>query len=231
MRVRSIAWALGAVLALGTATTGTLLAMVRHEPAFYRRQAVPAGAARTERCGEFKAEFTQFLDGLVNQPRHGWYARMTDLQVNSYLEEDCEGENLLKLPKEIEEPRVAFEADRVRLGFRHGEGWLRAVIVMDLRIWLAPGQSNTVAVEVRGLRRGALPLSTHPLMEKISEAARQHGLDVTWYRNDGFPVAVVRAQSEQSRQAGQIQRVELKPGELVIGGAGTDNPRPGGNKR
>lgn len=225
MRHRSLLLAAGTVLTAGAGIGAALVVAVRHEPAFYQRQAVPEGADRRQRCEEFKTEFSQFLDGLLNQPEHGWYARFTDLQVNSYLEEDCEGENVLKLPEGLDAPRVAFEADRVRVGFRYGSGWLRSVVALDLRVWLAPREPNVIAVEVRGLRRGALPLSTHPLLERVTEVARQRGFEVTWFRHEGFPVALVRLHSDQPRPNAHLQRLDLRPAAILIGGRGPGRPR------
>lgn len=224
MRQRPILMAAGTILAVGAASGAALLVAVRHEPAFYRRQAVPAGLERRQRCAEFKTEFSQFLDGLLNQPRQGWYGRFSDLQVNSYLEEDCGGENLLKLPEGIDAPRVAFETDRVRVGFRYGSGWLRSVVSLDLRLWLAPRELNVIAVEVRGLRRGALPVSAHPLLERITDVARQRGVEVTWFRHEGFPVALLRLQSDQPRPGLPLQRLELRPAAVLLGGGGPETP-------
>ena len=218
MRRRSIALASGLVLALSIVTTATLLAMLWHEPAFYRRQAVPAGPAREQRCCEFKAEFSQFLEGIVNQPKEGWYARFTDLQINSYLEEAGQRENVLQLPQGISDPRVAIEAERLRIGFRYGAGWLSSVVSLDLRLWLAPREPNVVAVEVRGLRRGALPVSTQLLLERISDVARRQGLEVTWFRHEGLPVALVRMQPEPSQRGVRLQRLDLLPATILLSG-------------
>ncbi len=222
MRNRPLLLAVGTVFLLAVIVTVGLLLALRHEPAFYRRQAVPPGVERKARCGEFKTEFTQFLDGLLNQPRQGWYAKFSDFQVNSYLEEDCEHENLLKLPADVEGPRVAFEPDRLRVGFRHGSGWLASVVSLDLRIWLAPREPNVVAIEVVRARRGAVPISTHPFLERISEMARQRGVDLTWFRYSGAPVALARLVSEQPRTAVQLQRLELGPTTILISGTGPE---------
>lgn len=226
MRTRSIFLAVGTVVTLAVVIAAGLLLALRHEPAFYRRQAVSPGAERQARCGEFKTEFTQFLDGLLNQPRQGWYAKFSDLQINSYLEEDCERENLLKLPEDIEGPRVAFEADRLRVGFRHGSGWLAGVVSLDLRVWLAPREPNVVALEVVRVRRGAVSINTHPFLERISEMARQRGVDLTWFRHDGAPVALARPRSDQPRTAIHLQRLELGPMTILISGTGPEGAPP-----
>ncbi len=221
MRYRPIVWGLALMLLL-VGAAGVLLGMLRHEPAFYRRQAVAAGPERQQRSSEFKAELSQCLDGLVNQPRQGWYARFTDVQINSYLEEDGEHECVLKLPEGVAGPRVALEADRLRVGFRHGTGFFSSVVSLDLRVWLAPREANAVAIEVLGLRRGAISVSTHPLLDRVAEIARQRGLDVTWFRHNGRPVALLRVQSDQPRPTVLLQRLEFQPATLLISGSGTE---------
>jgi hypothetical protein len=222
MRRKSVLLTAGTLLLVAIAVGVSLIGLLRHEPTFYRRQAVPAGRERQQRASEFKAELSQFLEGLLNQPRHGWYARFSELQINSYLAEDCEQESVLRLPDGIREPRIALEADRIRLGFRYGSGWLSSVVALDLRLWLAPREANVIAIEVCSLRRGAVPISAHPLLEHISEAARQRGLDVTWFRHDGHPVALLRLQSDQPRATMHLQRLELQPSTILISGSTPD---------
>ena len=71
--------------------------------------------------------------------------------------------------------------------------------------------------------------STHPPLfdEAISEAARQLNLEVTWYRHDGNPVAIVRYREEQIRPGLQLERLELRQGQLYIQGTG-DGAAPAG---
>jgi len=63
----------------------------------------------------------------------------------------------------------------------------------------------------------------------LSEAARREKIDITWYRQDGHPVAVMRFQADLSRPTLQFDRVELTDGKLTFSGRSTDltaTPQP-----
>ena len=81
---------------------------------------------------------------------------------------------------------------------------------------------NTMAMEIVSLQAGSLPLSTGTLLDYISEAARRENIDISWYRQEGHPVAIMRFQADLSRPTFQFDRIELKDGKLTIGGRSTD---------
>ena len=56
------------------------------------------------------------------------------------------------------------------------------------------------------------------LLERISEVARQNGIDVTWYRHEGYPVALLRFQADQQRPTLQFKAVKFEPGCISIHG-------------
>src|SRR5205085_3485708 len=92
------------------------------------------------------------------------------------------------------------------------------VISLDFRIWLVPKEPNLVAMEFQALHAGALRISAQSLLEHVYEAARQRNIDVSWYRHNGNPVALLRFQSDRINPTFQMQRLELRPGMLVISG-------------
>jgi hypothetical protein len=96
------------------------------------------------------------------------------------------------------------------------------IVSIDLGVWLAAKEPNVVVLELKGLRAGSLPISAQSLLERISEAARSQALEVTWYRHNGNPVAVLRFQPYQNRPTFQLQRLELGQGTLLITGRSLD---------
>ena len=54
-------------------------------------------------------------------------------------------------------------------------------------------------MEIVSLQAGSLPLSTGTLLDYISEAARREHIDISWYRQEGHPVAIMRFQADLSR--------------------------------
>src|SRR5262249_48018913 len=127
------------------------------------------------------------------------------------------------LPEGVTGPRVSITADKIRLAVRYGTPPWSAIISIDLRVWLAAKEANVVALELQGLHAGSLPISAQSLLEQIKEVGRVHNIEVTWYRHNGNPVALLRFQSEQ-RPAGPLSRLELRPGTLTIAGRAPRSP-------
>src|SRR5262249_12286208 len=137
-----------------------------------------------------------------------------------YLDGDCmrcgPGEKLL--PEGISEPRVVFEPERLRLAFRYRSGLANTIVSTSLRIWLPRLEANVVALQLEGFRAGALPFTAQWLLERVSETARQNGIEVNWYRHDGYPVALLRFQADQPRPTLQLKAIQLEQGRITIHG-------------
>ncbi len=112
---------------------------------------------------------------------------------------------------------MVFENERVRLGFRYHVGQFSTVVSIDMRMWLAKDESNVVALEIQGMRLGALPVSAQSILERLSEAADSNGVKLSWYRRKGNPVAILRFQ-DQSHTSVVLETLDLRPGKLTIQG-------------
>ena len=99
-----------------------------------------------------------------------------------------------------------------------------------MKMWLVSGETNMLAMEIVGLRAGMMPLSTSTLLDYITAMARRENIDVTWYRHEGHPVAIMRFLADQTRPTFQFVRVELKDQELVLEGRSTQPAAPGAVK-
>jgi hypothetical protein len=208
------------VLLAGSGTTLALL--VRHEPAFYRRAALPASPQRQVWSRQFLGEVSH-LSSAIQREEDAWDAEFTTDQINAYLQEDFINLRMdeTMLPDNVEAPRVALDDDRLRLGFRYGYRRWSTIVTIDLRLWVAQGEANTVALELLDLHVGALPISAQSLLEHVSEAAQRSGVDVSWYRYEGHPVALLRFGPDQPRTTVHLKHVEIKSGRLVLQGRST----------
>jgi hypothetical protein len=213
--------AIGLLLLGGT--VAALVVLVRHEPAFYTRAELPPGERRQKCSGDFTRVFTsQLIDGIVNKRQ--WDARFTEEQINSYFAEDFLTNHNVEnpLPPGVSEPRIALDADRIRLGFRYGTGAWSAVISLDLRVWLVRKEANVVALEFKGLHAGALPISAQSILDWVTDMAEQQNIEVTCYRRDGHPVILLRFEADRSNPTFLLQQLELRPGMLRIIGRSLD---------
>ncbi len=225
MSRRSLLGAVG-IVALLFASMGTgLVLLLRLEPRHHLHAAVPAGKERVEKSRSFSQEFLGLLSAVGSQQE--WGAKFTDEQVNSYLSEGFVQMGLAEklLPREISEPRVTFEQDRMWVSFRYHNKVLSTVVSVVLRIWLPRSEPNVVALEIEGLHAGAVPFKAQWLLERISEVAAQNDLNVSWYRYKGGPVAIVRFQPNQARPTLRLKAVRFEPGKITIHGESGERTR------
>jgi hypothetical protein len=229
MRRKTLILALLVVVVLLSGTGATLAILVRHEPSYYRRGAMPLGQQRHIWSTQFFGEMSH-LWSAIQEPLEVWDAEFTTDQINSYLQDGFLDQRLDEkmLPDNMSDPRVAIDQDRLRLGFRYGFGRWNAIVTIDMRLWVAQGEANTVGLELLGLHVGALPVSAQSLLEHVSEAARRNGVDVSWYRYNGHPVALLRFSANQPRSPVQLKQVDLKEGRMLI--QGRSNTRPENNE-
>jgi hypothetical protein len=196
--------------------------MVLHEPVSYGAISIPAGQERRDLSGQFYTSVWHMMDSVRNPNEEQWGATFSADQINSYFEEDFLRARPFRLPDDIHSPRVHIESNRLCLAFRYGEGFWSSVITLELNAWLVANEPNAVAVEVLGLHAGSLPCSTQSLLERVADTARQWNVEVTWYRYQGHPVALLRFPSDQPTPAIVLQRLELQEGKIVIAGRSTE---------
>jgi hypothetical protein len=219
MSRKSVFLGIALLLLLGGAVAAVLALLVLHEPESYHQAALPPGQERQQYSHEFQTKCSLLATGIINDRQ--WHEKFTAAQINSYLEEDFVrsgfGDRLL--PAGISDPRVSFSPGKVRVAFRYGEHtWCSTIVTIDFGVWLCPKDVNVVALELQGLRAGSLPITAQSLLDRVSEVARRQDIEVTWYRLNGNPVALLRFQATQPRPTVRLERLEVSDGELLVVG-------------
>jgi hypothetical protein len=198
----------------------TLIFMVKHQPNFYRRADVPAGKGRKELSSACIGRFLK-LGACWADGKGDWDVTFSEAQINSYFEEDFirQGDAEVLRKQGFTDPRIVMENGKLRLACRYGTPPWSTIISYDLKLWLAPKADNVMCVEILGRHAGALPISSQSLLNDITEAAGRHGIDVTWYRHQSNPVAVIRFPADQnSRLPPHLFRLDIKQGLISIVG-------------
>jgi hypothetical protein len=229
MSRRSILLAIGFLLLLTCGATTVLALLVRYEPHHYTEAAVPPGPQRTQYSLQCWSELQNLING-VNLGEGSWQVSFTNDQINSYLEEKFIQDGLSEhlLPTGINQPRFTIEPDKIRIAFRYGTGFWSTIISLDLRIWVARGVPNAIGLELVSFKAGALPISAQSLLEDISQKGRDNGIDVSWYRWNGHPVAILRFQKKSNGSTLHLEQVHLAQGVLTIIGRPLDATADGG---
>jgi hypothetical protein len=210
---------LAVLLAAAGGLGGLLYLLVRYESAWYVEAALPPGKMRTDLSQEFHAELWAFINAVSGDQE--WFGKFRQEQINSYFEEGFVESGLDRgvLPDAISALRLRIEPDKLRLGFRYGSGAWSTIITLDLRVWLPAGEPNVLALELVGLHAGVVPIKALSLLERIAQAARDNNIEVTWYRYNGHPVALIRFQADQPRVTMRLQDISLADGSLMIRGS------------
>ncbi len=227
MSRRSLCFAVGILACVVCAVLGIVVALVRQTPDWYAKAVIPPGEERTQLSKEAEKARAD-LKGLIEN-EHEWGAKFKAEQLNAYLEEGLfEEAGTDVLGKEISDPRIAFEADRVRFGFRYGKGIRSTVISMVLKVWVPKEDSSALVLELESLQAGLLPVSAQSVLEEIARVLREKEVEISWYRLNGHPTAVVRFQTDQQHSAIQLTAIQAKDGQLVIQGRtnGNESPAP-----
>jgi predicted choloylglycine hydrolase len=227
MSRRSFVVAVGIVLFLACSVGTALILLLHYEPHHHRICATPPGEERVRSSQEFYKAFFDMLGGMDGKGT--WEGHFTDKQINSYLNEAFIHSGLSEklLPEGISEPRVRFEEEGMRLSFRYRSRLINTVVSIKMSVWLPHGEPNVVALRLESIQAGLVPFTAQWLLERISDAARNNSIDVTWYRFQGHPVALLRFQADQARPTLQLRDVRFEPGRIVIQGGSTETKAEG----
>ncbi len=204
------------LLLLVGGVAATLLLLVRQEPAWYAAAAIEPGPQRSADSKAFYTEFLAMYNSTSSEAEP--FIALTDTQTNSFLQEDFLADHCDRLLSmdNISQPRVAFEQDHIKIGFRSGHGLWSSIVSIDLRVWIPASEPNAVALELEGFHAGALPISAQSLLEEVAQIGRKNGIDVDWYRHGTHPVALVRFQPDKPRPTFQLKAVQLKEHSIMV---------------
>jgi hypothetical protein len=223
MNYKSILLGVGIVVLLACGANLVLL-LIRHEPEFYREAALREGQGneRAKRSGEFITRLNGLQQDITSLKE--WGGEFREEWINSFFDEQFVPMGFAKrvLPEGISAPRIAIEPEQIRLAFRYRLGPFSTIISINMRVWLTPKEPNVIALELRGLHAGSLPIAAQSLLDTVSEAARQNNIEVTWYRHEGNPVALLRLQADQDRPTYRLEHLVLQQGIITIAGHSTE---------
>jgi hypothetical protein len=224
MSRRSFLLATAIFLSMTCGVGATLWMLLRYEPGVYLRAAVPPGEDRHRLSQKCWRELMQLYNSVTDHDEQEWGHCFTDGEINSYLAEHFVQSRLDKqlLPDGISQPRIVIEPEKIRVAFRYGSGLWSTVVSIDVRLWLVKGEPNVVALKLVGFHAGALPISAQSLLESISKTCQDNGIAVDWYRDEGFPVALLRFQAEQPHPTLELELIKLDQGAIHIQGRTKD---------
>jgi len=197
---------------------------LQHVPRFYQELIQAKPADQEKYAKEFLAEFTELINAIASGDKE-WFAKFNQNQINAYLAEGMAqlGVENQEWNEKLKLLRIAFQGDKLLLGFKHSLGPVRSVINIEAQIWLAKGEPNTLAIKLCSANAGAIPFNPQSVLERISETAAQNGIDVAWFRHSGSPVAIIRFQADRPRPTFLLRSLVIDKGVLVVRGSSVED--------
>lgn len=218
-------WSLLLLALVALAATGALAAALKYEPAFYTAaEAEPDRLTVSSQSSRLVSRVQDLINDAHAKPE--WGATFTANELNCFLD-DFDADVRTRFGQSFHNARVCLAGDQLRLGLRWGEGRLSTILWLDLACWLVQSEPNCLAVRIDTIRAGLLPISSQSILDRVTEAAREANVDVTWYRHDGKPTGLFRFFSDQVRRTPrQLRTFRLSDGQMTIAGrTSVDGPQ------
>ncbi len=218
--LRIVLWSgLACLLVLATAAL-VLYRGTQHVPEFYQQvlTATVPPAQQFQVGDELERDVLE-LHNATTQPGR-WEAEFTDEQINAWLATILPRNHPQALPAEIRDPRVKIAAQSAQLAWRLESERFATVISLQADVYLTD-QPNQIAIRLHAVRAGWVPVPLTQLLERVSDAARRAGVDLSWSQRDGDPVALLRVPARHPQYEDRelvLDSLELSDGKVSVAG-------------
>ena len=213
------------VVAIATLVAVAGLCLLLYEgtqyvPAFYEQALTAKQSPR--QLAELGDDFERKALDLHNKTtRIGmWDAVFTEQQVNAWLASDLPKNHPNALPADLGDPRVKITPDEVKIACRYRGEHFDTVLSITADVYLTDKQ-NQLAIRIRSVRAGRIPLPLGGLMEQVRDVARRNRIPLVWSQEDDDPIALLQIPSHIDRPARRdlyVDKVQLRDGEIYLAG-------------
>jgi hypothetical protein len=198
---------------------------VQQVPEFYQ-QAIAAPPEIQHQAAE---QFEHQAIELQNQIRREatWRLEVSAEEVNGWLATVLPEKFPDTLPREVSEPRVAIDQNRVRIASKYHTSGVTAVISIELSAFLTD-EPNTIAIRVHKVAAGNVPLPLGKYLEQITAEAAKQNIFIRWQEVEGDPQAIVTLPiaGPGDKRAIVIHSLELLSGKMVATGTAEETKQP-----
>ncbi len=221
MHKRFFAVACGILMAL-VALLGWCYHALHNVPEFYETALATEAEDQRQASDEMLVNATA-LASVARQEGH-WEQVFTDEQVNGWLAVDLAKNYPHVLPDTIRDPRVQITDQAVHLACGYERGTLKAVVTIELVPYIAG--PNILAVRVKNIRAGLLPVPMGDVLAGISRAAQKAEIQLSWQQADGDPVALITLPATLGRDGAwlRLETLQLAEGEIYVAGRTSSTP-------
>jgi hypothetical protein len=214
-----------AVLGIGFAFSWWAVKQTQHVPEFYQR-ATSSADGRSRLSGQVVLETAVSSTGdrvggeSVGPQAKSWTEVFTVDEINAWLTKELPTSFPQLLAQGATDPRICIENGRVLAAARYRTQRFDMVISCELEVELT-AEPNMLALRVKHLRAGSLPLPLTSFLTGISKEAAKGDVDIRWDDTEAGPVALVKVPCEHPRYVTTpvlVESVRLVDGALVLAG-------------
>lgn len=187
-------------------------------PDFYVAALEKPAAEPKQAADEFEREVLELQNGTRRAGE--WQATFTTEEINGWLAHDLPIKFPDALPAEVSAPRVAIDRQMIQVACKYAGPQLTSVISLGVEPQVT-SDPNVIAVRIRRVRAGSLPIPLGKFLDQISQHSAAAGLPLRWSEQEGDPLAIITLPLERSDLKGKVLRlksIELREGEVVISG-------------
>ncbi len=215
--VRRLFWVAGFLAAGGLLLVMGLWLAVRHVPAGYRRLAIAEQAEAKKASDEMVRRILELRNAIVRGGR--WQACFSQEQMNGWFAVDMVQNHPGALPIGWSEPRVQIGPDGI-IGYCRWQGGI-IDCVASIHCEVSLLEPNLLAVRIRRVRAGALPVPLKALIDRITHLAAQQQIRLEWRQTGGDPVALIRLDFHhpETRRQVQVESLRLQEGLICLAGS------------
>ncbi len=152
--------------------------------------------------------------------RGSWNATFSDGEINAWLIQELPEKFPRLLARGVSDPRIVIEDGRLLMAARYKDKRVDTVVSFEIHPELTE-EPNMLAIRVKDLRAGALPLPLESFLKGITREAARGDVDVRWDITDSGPVALVTVPSEHPNFVVSpvvIESLRLSEGQLQLAG-------------
>jgi hypothetical protein len=215
---KRIAFALAILLLVGTVAGFWAVRQTKVVPEFYAqaKQRLPVKTYEASQRLQHDVEKFQSDVGRLGS----WNAAFSDAEINAWLLEELPKRFPRLLARGVKDPRIVIEDDRVLVAAHYKDKRFDTIISFEVAVELTE-EANMLALRLKNLRAGALPMPLSNFLKGITREAARGDIDVKWDMTQSGPIALVNVPREHAGYVASpiiVESVQLVDGVLLLAG-------------
>ena len=210
-------------LLVAIVTTASLYSAVTQVQPYYRAALERPPEELQEQSHQLESRFSALHSDLQDEGQ--WRTVISADELNGWLATKLPEVFPDLLPESIRDPRVAITPSAIFLAAQSTVAGLDTVVSIEVEPFVTT--EGDLAVELRQVLAGSLPLPKNDLFEQLSKASQGLNLPIRWTQNDGNTILLVerRMWDTEDNQQRVLEELELADGELFVSGRTSKIPQ------